>query len=88
MKSHKDEKTELAKVKHPKLVITLFQGNHLDWLTFQNEFKAEIEKSALPAVPKFSHLKKLLAPKGKVLINSFSFNAEGYGIANTGEWVL
>ena len=88
MKSHKDEKTELVKVKHPKLVITLIQGNHLDWLRFWNEFRAEIEKSALPAVSKFSYLKELLAPKGKILINSFSFNAEGYERANTGQWVL
>ena len=76
--SHKDEKAELAKVKLPKLVITPFQGNHLDWLRFWNEFNAEIEKSALPAVSKFSYLKKLLVPKVKVLINGLPFNAEGY----------
>ena len=57
--THKDEKVELAKVKLPKLVITPFQANHLDWLRFWNEFNAEIEKSALPAVSKFSHLKEL-----------------------------
>ena len=75
--SHKDEKTELAKVKLPKPVITPFQANHLDWLRFWNEFNAEIEKSALPAVSKFSYLKELLAPKAEVLINGLQFNAEG-----------
>ena len=76
--SHKDEKVELVKVKLPKLVITPFQANHLDWLRLWNEFNAEIEKSALPAVSKFSYLKELLTPKAKVLINGLPFNAEGY----------
>ena len=76
--SHKDEKVELAKVKVTKLVITPFQANHLDWLRFWNEFNAEIEKLALPAVPKFSYLKELLAPKANVLINGLPFNAKGY----------
>ena len=79
--SHKDEKAELVKVKLPKLVITPFQANHLDWLRFWNEFNAKIEKSALSAVSKFSYLKELLAPKANVLINGLPFNAEGYGRA-------
>ena len=79
--SHKDEKVELVKVKLPKPVITPFQANHLDWLRFWNEFNVEIEKSALPAVSKFSYLKELLAPKANVLINGLPFSAEGYGRA-------
>ena len=47
-------------------------------MRFWNEFNAEIEKLALPAVSKFSYLKELLAPKAKVLINGLPFNAEGY----------
>ena len=47
-------------------------------MRFWNEFNAEIEKSALPAVLKFTYLKELLAPKAKVLINGLPFNAEGY----------
>ena len=80
--SHKDEKTKLAKLKLPKLVIAPFQANYLDWLRFWNEFNAEIEKSALPAVSKFSYLKELRAPKAKVLINGLPFNTEGYERAN------
>ena len=76
--SHKDKKAELAKVKLPILVITPFQANHLDWLRFWNEFNVEIEKSALPAMSKFSYLKELLAPETKVLINGLPFNAHGY----------
>ena len=76
--SHKDEKAELVKVKLPKLVITPFQANHLDWLRFWNEFNAEIKESALPAMSKFSYLKELLVPKAKVLINGLPVIAEGY----------
>ena len=76
--SYKDEKTELTKVTLPKLVITPFQANHLDWLRLWNKFNAEIEKSAVPAVSKFSYLKELLAPKAKVSINGLPFTAEGY----------
>ena len=70
-------KQDLKKVKLPKLVITRFQASHLDQLRFWNEFNAEIEKSALPAVSKFSCLKELLAPKAKVLISTLISNAEG-----------
>ena len=37
-----------------------------------------MEKMALPAVLKFSYIKKLPATKVKVLINGLPFNAEGY----------
>ena len=33
------------KVKQPKLVITKFQGTHLDWQRFWGQFEAEIDKS-------------------------------------------
>ena len=58
--------------------MTPFQANHLDWLRLWNKFKAEIEKSAVPAVSKFSYLKELLAPKAKASINDLPFTAEGY----------
>ena len=76
--SRKFEKAELAIIKLPKLVITQFRANYLDWLRFWNEFNAKIDKSALPAVSKFSYLEELLPPKGKILINGLPFNAEGY----------
>ena len=73
--SCKDEKTELGNVNLPKLVITPFRAYHLDWLKL---WMNSTRKSALPAVPKFSYLKELLAPKAKVLINGLPFDAEGY----------
>ena len=38
-----------------KLTITMFQGTHLDWLRFWNQFETEITQ-----VAKFSYLKELL----------------------------
>ena len=66
-----------------KLVITKLQGNYLDWLMFWNQFNAEIRISVLPAVSKFSCLKKLLIPKVKAFINGLSFNSEWYERAST-----
>ena len=33
-----------AHVKHPKLVITKFEGKSLDWFRFWNQFEQEIDK--------------------------------------------
>ena len=33
-----------AQVKHPKLVITKFEGKSLDWFPFWNQFEQEINK--------------------------------------------
>ena len=51
------------KAKLPKLVITRFQGTHLDWQRFLGQFKAEIDKSYIGQVAKFSYLKELLVPR-------------------------
>ena len=47
-------------VKLPKLTITMFQGTHLDWLRFWNQFETEIDKAGITQVAKFSYLKELL----------------------------
>ena len=47
-------------------------------MRFWNDINAGNEKSALPAVSNFSHLKDLLAPEVKVLINGLSFHVERY----------
>jgi len=46
-------KTELAKVKLPKLVISKFQGTHIEWIRFWNQFKADIDNSSIDPVAKF-----------------------------------
>ena len=50
-----------CKVKLPKLFITKFNGTHLDWFHFWNQFESDIEKSELSPVSKFSYLKELVS---------------------------
>ena len=71
-------KTEFAKVKLPKLVISKFQGTHIDWIRFWNQFKADIDNSSIDPVAKFSYLKELLLPKVRVHIDGLPFSTEGY----------
>ena len=66
------------KAKLPKLVITKFQGTHLDWQRFWGQFEVEIDKSDIGQVTKFSYLKELLVPKVRAVINGLPFNSEGY----------
>lgn len=42
------------KPKLPKLDITKFNGTHIDWIRFWNQFEAKIDKSNLPFVSMFS----------------------------------
>ena len=51
-----DAKPEI-KVKLPKLEITKFKGNHLDWMLFWNQFETKMDRSSLSPVAKFSYLK-------------------------------
>ena len=66
------------KAKLPKLVITKFNGTHIDWIRIWNQFEAEIDKSNLPSLSKFSYLKKMLEPKVRLLVDGLPFNTEGY----------
>ena len=43
--------------KLPRLVISKFSGELMDWPCFWNQFKAEIDRSEVAAVTKFSYLK-------------------------------
>ena len=52
-----------CKVKLPKLFITKFNGTHLDWFRFWNQFESDIEKSELSPVSQISYLKELVSPK-------------------------
>ena len=70
------EKASAAKL--PKLVITKFNGTPQDWLRFCNQFEAEIDKSQVAAVTKFSYLKELVEPKVRNAIDGLPFTVEGY----------
>ena len=64
--------------KLPKLVITKFSGELTDWPRFWNQFEAEIDRTEVAAVTKFSYLKELVGPKVKTAIDGVPFTTEGY----------
>ena len=70
-------------VKLPKLVITKFEGIHLDWFQFWNQFKTETDKVEISAISKFSYLKEFLAPKVRALIDCLPFTPERYARAKS-----
>ena len=70
--------TSLGRAKLPKLVITPFQGTHIDWMRFWNQFETEIDKAEVSAITKFSYLKELLVPNVRVYIDGLLFTTEGY----------
>eukprot|EP00795_Rhopilema_esculentum_P004345 gene4345-20561_t len=69
---------ESTKVKLPKLIISKFQGTHLDWYRFWNQFEAEIDRVKIDSVTKFSYLKELLMPKVRANVEGLPFTTEGY----------
>ena len=56
---------ESTKVKTPKLIISKFQGTHLDWYRFWNQFEAEIDRAKIDPVTKFVYLKELIFAKSE-----------------------
>ena len=76
----KEAKADIVncKVTLPKLFITRFNGTHLDWFRFWNQFESYIEKSELSPVSKSSYLKELVFPKVRSLIDELPFTTEGY----------
>ena len=67
----------------PKLEITKFNGTHLDWTRFWNQFSVEIDSSRLASVTKLSYLKEFLEPKVRSIIDGLPFNSEGYNRAKS-----
>ena len=83
-KKLEEDKSKSAKesgAKLPKLTITKFQGTHLDWLRFWNQFETEINKAAINQVAKFSYLKELLIPRIRSVVDGLPYNTEGYECA-------
>ena len=62
-----------VRVKLPKLVISQFEGTHLDRFRFWNQYKTQIDKNGISPISKFSYLKELLAPKVRVLLDDLLF---------------
>ena len=70
-------------VKLSKLAITKFEGTHLDWFRFWNQFEAEIDKAEISAISKFPYLREFLVPKLRALIDGLPFTPEGYARAKS-----
>ena len=66
-----------SRVKLPKLTITSFNGSHLDWERFWNQFEAEVENAQVAEVTKFSYLKEFVIPSVICLISGLPFTAAG-----------
>ena len=67
-----------AKAKLQELVITKFQGTYLDCQRFWGQLEAEIDKSHIASVAKYSYLKELLVPRVRASIDRLPFTSEGY----------
>ena len=65
------------KYKLPKLVISQFNGAHINYFSFRNQFKIQIDKSELSSVMKLSCLKEMIIPKVPLLIEGLLWNTEG-----------
>ena len=71
------------RTKLPKINISKFDGDILDFLRFWSTFMTDIDASSLPETSKFSYLKELLSPKVRYLVDGLPFSADGYNRAKT-----
>ena len=81
MSSERNARNNPVNGKLPKLIITKFEGTNLDWLRFWFQFEMEIDRVGITTVSTFSHLKELVIPKVRALVDGLSFNTEGYETA-------
>ena len=77
-KSKSEIEQNLPQVKFPKLTISKFEGNHLEWPRFWSQFEYELDRAEFALVTKFNFHKEMLKPKLKVLIDGLLFTTEGY----------
>ena len=59
-------------------MITKFDGTPQDWIRFWGQFEAQIDKSSVDSVTKYSYLKELVEAKVRKLIDGLPFTKEGY----------
>ena len=62
----------------PKVITAKFEGAHIHWFRFWNQYETETERSELHPVSKFNYLKEPLAPKVRLLIDNLPFTSGGY----------
>ena len=78
MNKKEDKSIKNLKVKLPKLVVTRFNGTHINYFRFWNQFKREIDWSKMSGVSKFFYIRELIFPKVKIIIDEFPFTSEIY----------
>jgi hypothetical protein len=71
-------KEEQNTARLPKLEISKFKGDSLDWNRFWEQFESEIDKTSKPAVTKFAYLRELLGERPKTEIIGLPFTEDGY----------
>ena len=54
-----DSREEEVWVKLPLLVISQFEGTHLNWFRFWNQYETQIGKSGISPISKFLYLKNV-----------------------------
>ena len=69
---------QVMKWKLPKLQIASFNGTHMDWPRFWNQFQAEVDRAPIAAVTKFSYLRGFIVPNVRALIDGLPWDDVGY----------
>ena len=77
----KEVQEKQVEAKLPKLVISKFNGNYMDWPRFWGQFTESIGKSGLASIAKFSYLREILGDKVTREVESLPFTPEGYNRA-------
>ena len=72
-----------VQAKLPKLVITKFDGSHMDWPRFWGQFSENIDKTSVAPITKFTYLRELVTPQVSRTIEALPFTAEGYNRAKS-----
>ena len=70
--------TGTADVKLPKLSLSKFSGDVLQWQSFWDQFTAVVDSSDIPDISKFSYLRSLLEGEAKQSIQGLSLTSQHY----------
>ena len=68
-------------VRLPKLELSKFGGDALEWSTFREQYEAAVDNSDLQEVPKFVYLRSLLVGEARKCVESLTVVKEYYDIA-------
>ena len=86
MKSKSASKTGTTigtQAKLPKLVISKFGGECMEWPRFWGQFIESIDKTTAAPITKFAYLRELLDAKVRWTVEALPFTAEGYNRAKS-----